>query len=84
MRHITLQVYISTLDKYLEEGSYDDHRAPQELIVAYGRENKAYLGEVRPREVEERGNNKPPQHAAGHLRQAVLGCLKSLLENRER
>lgn len=64
---------------HLEKRGHDDHCAPQQLEVAHGREQEAYLGERRARKVKNRRNYQPPQHATGHLRCTILGRFESLV-----
>ena len=63
---------------HLKESRHHDDCAPQQLEIADGGEHEPDLSQVRPREVEHRGDHQPPQHAPGHARRALVGRLHSL------
>lgn len=66
-------------ETHLQERGDDDHRAPQQLVVADGGEEEADLRHARSSQVEDGRDHQPPQHAARDLGGAVGRRLELLL-----
>lgn len=77
--HTHTHAHAHASSPYLQEGRHDDHRAPQQLVVAHGGEEEPDLRHARARQVEHRRDHEPPKDAAGDLRGPVRRRFELLL-----